>query len=576
MISNRCARTAINYKSEGDLQYYSRMPGIKKVVAGDWVTTNASATDDALVLESLGYKSELKREFSKWQIFGVSFSIMCLAPSIASVLGQGMISGGAGMTWGWFVVCFFIMSVGIALSEFSSAMPTSGGVYYWTFHFAPKKSKNCLCFLGGYVNTLGQIAGAGSVNYGLATQLLSCPAMMLDYTPTKYETYGVFCAALISEVLLGMLPLRFIARIQSTVIVLNVATVIILIIALPVGLLSKGGSLNSASFVFGDTTNLTGYPYGWSYLLSWMPALWTISSHDACIHMAEEAANSPVAVPFGIILAVGLCWGFGWVLMCVIAAVIKPDFSALDTPSGNVMAQVIEDALNKHWAVALMSLFTAMNWTMCLSGTVAAARETWAFARDGALPFSRFWYQTWWDQPIPAMIFNSSLAALLGLLILVNDTAANAIFSLGITASYLSWGMPALLRAIFFDPNSFRPGPFYMGHTLHRINCIIAAIFSIFVVFALSIIPTSLPVDKNSMNYTVAMSGGVCILCLLYYFVSARKWFKGPVTTVNDTDILEGLPSAKSGTNNDSAAAKEGKLMHQAEIGSFEESDQTP
>jgi hypothetical protein len=49
--------------------------------------------DDTL-LASLGYKAELKREFTALEVFGLAFSIIGLLPSIASTLVYSMPNGG--------------------------------------------------------------------------------------------------------------------------------------------------------------------------------------------------------------------------------------------------------------------------------------------------------------------------------------------------------------------------------------------------------------------------------------------------------------------------------------------------
>jgi hypothetical protein len=49
--------------------------------------------DDAL-LASLGYKAELKREFTALEVFGLAFSIIGLLPSISSTLVYSMPAGG--------------------------------------------------------------------------------------------------------------------------------------------------------------------------------------------------------------------------------------------------------------------------------------------------------------------------------------------------------------------------------------------------------------------------------------------------------------------------------------------------
>ena len=43
-------------------------------------------------------------------------------------------------------------------------MPTSGGLYWWTHFFSSPKTRNPLCFLVGYSNTLGLVGGLCSID----------------------------------------------------------------------------------------------------------------------------------------------------------------------------------------------------------------------------------------------------------------------------------------------------------------------------------------------------------------------------------------------------------------------------
>lgn len=83
------------------------------------------------------------------EVFGIAFSIMGLLPSIASTLAYSIpaglynpwifgttaldshITGPAGMVWGWFLASMFIFFVGLAMADLGSAMPTSGGLYWF-------------------------------------------------------------------------------------------------------------------------------------------------------------------------------------------------------------------------------------------------------------------------------------------------------------------------------------------------------------------------------------------------------------------------------------------------------------
>ena len=92
---------------------------------------------DVELLHQIGYKQELRRHYSTLQVFGIAFSIMGLLPSIASVLAQGLEAGPAGLVWGWFIASVFIFCVGLSMSFLGSAIPTSGGLYYYTNYYCP-------------------------------------------------------------------------------------------------------------------------------------------------------------------------------------------------------------------------------------------------------------------------------------------------------------------------------------------------------------------------------------------------------------------------------------------------------
>ena len=117
------------------------------------------------------------------EVFGIAFSIMGLLPSIASTLSYSIPAGPAGLVWvgppmyehrigrletncdqGWFLASGFIFIVGLAMADLGSAMPTSGGLYWWTHFFASPATRNPLSFLVGYSNTLGLVGGLCSID----------------------------------------------------------------------------------------------------------------------------------------------------------------------------------------------------------------------------------------------------------------------------------------------------------------------------------------------------------------------------------------------------------------------------
>ncbi|GAB7353949.1 hypothetical protein MBLNU459_g4550t1 [Dothideomycetes sp. NU459] len=477
--------------------------------------------EDAAALAKMGYKQELRRNFSMVEVFGIAFSIMGLLPSIASTLAYSIPAGPVGLVWGWFIASAFIFVVGLAMSDLGSAMPTSGGLYYWTHYFSSPKYRNCLSFLVGYSNTLGLVGGLCSIDYGFALMFLSVIVIARDgtWTPSNGDIYAVFLACVLCHGVLASTLSKVMGKLQTVFVIMNFILIFATIIALPIG---RASERNSRGYMFGETANLT-------------------SGFDSAVHISEEASNAKVAVSCGILFSIGSCWLFGWIITIVIAACMTTDLeSILSSPFGQPMAQIYYDAIGKNGTLGLMSLLMIVQFLMGLSILVAASRQSWAFSRDGALPFSkylrvvsiRFGYI-----PVRAVWFCVALAAVLGLLSLIASAAAQALFSLAVAGNNLAWGTPILAR-VLWGQKKFEPGPIYTG----RWSVPIAWTAVVFLIFGiiLSMFPVGGPdVDPQDMNYTVVINSAVWGGALLYYFIDARKWFTGPKMTLDLDELSE-------------------------------------
>ncbi|KAK5726051.1 GABA-specific high-affinity permease [Elasticomyces elasticus] len=329
--------------------------------ADPFSTTGLANEEDAAALAKLGYVQELRRNFTMIEVFGIAFSIMGLLPSIASTLAYSIPSGPAGMVWSWFLASMFIMTVGLAMADLGSAMPTSGGLY---------------------CNTLGLVGGLVSIDYGFSLMLLSVVVIAKDgnYTPSNGVVYAVFLGCILCHGVLASTMSKIMGKLQTAFVVMNFVLIIATVIVLPVG---RASQRNSAHFIFAELDNLTEWPTGWTFMLAWLSPIWTIGAFDSCVHMSEEAANAVIAVPWGIVMSIGSCWLFGWICVIVIAGCMDPNVeNLLGTSFGQPMAQIYYDAVGKRGAIAMMTLVFIVQFMMGLSITVAAFRQTWAFSRD--------------------------------------------------------------------------------------------------------------------------------------------------------------------------------------------------
>lgn len=72
---------------------------MKMVASAAMASHSLASDDDETTLAKLGYKQELKRNFTMIEVFGIAFSIMGLLPSIASTLAYSIPAGPVGMVW---------------------------------------------------------------------------------------------------------------------------------------------------------------------------------------------------------------------------------------------------------------------------------------------------------------------------------------------------------------------------------------------------------------------------------------------------------------------------------------------
>lgn len=76
---------------------------------------------------------ELRRELTSFTNFGMAFSSISIITGFASLLGDGLSSGGpAVIVWGWPFVALMTLTVALSMAEICSSYPVTGGMYLWS------------------------------------------------------------------------------------------------------------------------------------------------------------------------------------------------------------------------------------------------------------------------------------------------------------------------------------------------------------------------------------------------------------------------------------------------------------
>jgi amino acid permease (GABA permease) len=514
---------------------------------------------DEAVLAKLGYKQELRREFTPLEVFGLAFSYTGVLPGIASVLFYAMPNGGpVAMVWGWAIVGPFIMCIGLAMAELASAAPTSGGLYYWTYSLASPGCRNFLSWIVGYSNTIQTITGVASVNWACAIQIAAAISIASDqaYTTTNEQLYGIYAALALSHAILVSLGTKVLARLQRLYTFVNLCLCFIVIIALPIA--TPPQYRNGASFALGSFINLAGWPSGFAFILSFMAPLYSIGGYDASVHMSEEASNAATAIPLAIISSIAVSVVLGWGINVSLAFCMGTDLeNVLNSPIGQPMAQILYNSLGQRGALALWCLIISTLYIVTSNSLLVGSRQTFAFARDGALPFSRYLYRIndYTKTPVNTVWFDTAFVLIVGLLAFVSTAAINAVFTIGLTASYVSYITPITTRFAF--KNDFKPGPFHLGKLSFPVAAIAVSsmVFMIIVFF----FPSTPQTTAQEMNYTVVVLGGYMTLAIFWYYCPVYggvHWFNGPIANLT--------PSMEDGRKDGNSVAE--KEQRDAEL----------
>jgi amino acid transporter len=291
----------------------------------------------------------------------------------------------------------------------------------------------------------------------LATASLNYP----DYTVENYQIFLLTSLIMVIHGMISSMPTLWIARFNSVGTTMNILILIVVVILIPAATTNVPKFTDSAT-VWGTIENGTDWPDGVAVLMSFLSVIWTMSGYDAPFHLSEECSNASVASPRAIVMTSGVGGIMGWALQLVIAYTVTdiPAVLSASQPWAGYCFQVLSAAT----ANAVIALTIACAFMMGQGCMVAASRVTFAYARDGCFPLSRFWSRVnpITRTPVNAVWFNVFIGELLLLLIFAGEVAIGALFSVGAIAAFVAFTIPIAIR-VFVVGNRFRPGPWNLG-----------------------------------------------------------------------------------------------------------------
>jgi amino acid transporter len=465
------------------------------------------AQTDAQELRRLGYAQELFRTMGGFSNFAISFSIISILTGAVTLYGHGLKMGGpAEMALGWPLVTLFTLAVVCSMAELASALPTSGAMYHWS------------CKLGGkgwgwftaWFNIVGQIAAIAGIDYGCA--LFVTPLIGLDSTtPNLLMVYAVI---LLSHALINHFGIRLVAWLNDFSVTVHIVGVIVI-----VGALLLFAPKQPASFFFARiTSNDSGWPYWWAFIIGLLQAMWTFTGYDASASVSEETVDPRRRAPWGMVMAVVVSSVVGYLLLIALTLAIKDIPAVLNADVPAVVA-ILVGALGER-AGGLFSALAAMAMWFCgLSAVTWSSRVIWAFARDEGLPLSGVWKRVSHKHSTP--VYTIWLCVATAFLGAVYSKAYSVVTSISTIGLYISYVIPVFLH---LRARALERGPWNLGQYSRAIN-IVAVLWVVFLSVILSL-PDDMLTGKSIAGVTLALA--------LWYGLRERRRFKGPSWAAND------------------------------------------
>lgn len=202
------------------------------------------------------------------------------------------------------------------------------------------------------------------------------------------------------------------------------------------------------------------------------------------------------------------------------------DYAALATtstglPLAELFRQVTKSAGGAFGLTFI--LFVALG-PCVVSSQLSTSRVLWAFARDGAMPWSNTWAKVSrkWNVPFNAQLLVTGVVAALGCLYLGSSTAFNSMLGAAVTVNNIAYLFPIGTNLLTGRKHMFK-GAFHMGGwTGWFINGVTVS-WLIFAIVFFSF-PYSMPVTVQSMNYTCVVVGSLPILIGAWWFVAGSRY----------------------------------------------------
>jgi amino acid transporter len=440
---------------------------------------------DIETLHQMGYRQELVRRMSGFSNYAISLSIICILSGGITSFHQGLCSvGGASIGIGWPAASLLALAFAATMGQVASAFPTAGGLYHWAAILGDRGWGWATAWfnLGGLVTALAAVnVGAFQFGFQAIGPWLGYPPQSFSESARMALQIAVVVAVTGSQAMFNHLGIRVTTWLTdfSGYLILVVAA------ALTVAMLWCAPSHDFSRLV--TWTNYSGLPkespvwpltdnVPWLFALGFMLPMYTITGFDASAHAAEETVGAAHHVPRAIVRSVLVSGVFGWAMLAAVVLAI-PNMNEAAAQGENAFYWIMGRVLPGWLGLVLCAGIVIAQYLCGLAIVTSASRMTYAFARDGGLPWSKPLRKvsTRFGSPAIAIWVVAALAIGFTIYTPVYTTIATVC----VIFLYLSYGLPTLLGLIAYGRRWTAMGPWSLGgwYRVLAVICVVSVAF---------------------------------------------------------------------------------------------------
>ncbi|KAK3984857.1 GABA permease-like protein [Cladorrhinum sp. PSN332] len=497
---------------------------------------------DRADMSRMGKVQELRRNYRSLSALAFTVILQGVWEVLLTASYQGLINGGpAGLIWSFVWTWFGMSTVILSLAEMASIAPTAGGQYHWVSEFSPPSVQKPLSYFIGWMSTLSWQAGTASGPFLVGTLIQSSAIVAHpSYAPTNWQGTLMVIAVTMLVWAGNVYGSRWMPLFQNVMLVFHILGFLIIIIIFWV--LSPHATAHETFLRF-PVVDETGWsPTGLSLMVGQISAIYACICSDSSAHLAEEISSASTTVPRAIINSYLLNGLVGLIFVISYAFTFQPTTlsHALSDRTGYPHLYVLfQSGLRPGLVVLVNTIPIVLIFAGTLTFTLSTSRQTWAFARDGGLPFSKWISRVDGKKKIPvnAVTLTCGITILLSLINIGSDVAFNAIISLNVVSLMLTYmvSISAILwkrtTTTTTTTTTTEGGSKWKLAKWGKWINVLGLAYSTHAFFW-CFWPEGPDVAPETFNWAVVMFVGVALLSAADYAVRGRKVYSGPVVLV--------------------------------------------